>query len=266
MIKRLILLLFLLPAFVLAAVPTVGTTKTAHRIAEDSETFSNFDQSHTIDSSTTLVVVNVWTAGDETGTDDSNFSVKWDPPVADQALTRINLPTRTSKTASDPHVQTWALLNPTVKTANMNFNLSAGTYANTVIHITNYIGTSVASLGAAVSFLDDTVNLSDSTTCVISSAGAAGNLLYAVAAWKGTDTDPLNLSSGWTSISTKYDDPGNETGDWATHLVTKNAASAITFTAAGVNDTNMCILFEVAPPATGAIIPTLVNQARRRKQ
>ena len=231
------------------AVPTVGTTKTSHRIAEDTETFSNHDQSHIVDTSTTLLVADVFTAGNESAQNDTDFTVTWDVPTANESFTRVNLPTRASKTASDPHIQTWALLNPTVKTANVNFNLSAGTYANCVVHITNYLGTDTSVLGDAISFVADDVNLTDSTTCDITSGGTTGNLLYAVAGYKGTDTDPIDLSAGWTSISTKYDDPGGESSDWATHLATKDAASAITFTGTGADphENNMGVMFEIAP-------------------
>ena len=229
---------------------TVGTTKTAERVSESGVTITDENVAHTVDANTTLIVVDVIVQGNWGGANDGDFSVTWDQPTANESLTRVNLPTRVDKTGNDPHIQTWGALSPTAKSANIRLLLSDGTYNNVVCHVTNYLGTSVASLGAAIAFVDDDVNLSDSATCVIGSGGTVGNLLHAVGAWKGTDTDPINLSSGWSGISTKYDDPGGETGDWATHLANKAAASAITFTAAGAGSPENCmaVMLQIAPP------------------
>jgi len=228
----------------------VGPTRTVERVADSTTSVSDEDVAHVVDANTTLLVVDVWTAGNET--EDANLSITWDQPGVDEALTRVHLPTRTSKTSGDPHVQTWAILNPTAKAADIQFLLSSGTMENVVIHATNYRGTSVASLGAAITFLDDDVNLVDTDTCDIASDGTAGSLLHAVCAFRGLDTDPLDFSAGWASLRYEYGTTGS--ANWASHAVSKEGPSAVSWDAQGSDpdENNMGVMFEISPPAAAA--------------
>ncbi len=230
----------------------VGPTKTTVRLSESGSSHTDTDEAHEMDAGTTLCVVDVITRGIDTDAEDAGFTVVWDTAGVNEALTRVFLDSRAGLDTNDPHFQTWAILNPTIKSALMEFKLSTGSYTNCVVHITNYIGTNTVSLGAALKFVaDDFTRGGDSATCDIPIGKTTDKLLHAISAWKGTDTDPLDITTlGWGSIGTNY--LPNTTANFATHLAEKPGASAITFDAQGTDpdENNYGYIFEIASPST----------------
>jgi len=234
----------------------VGPTKTSKRVASYDDTFDDRDVAHIVDVGTTLVVFNLICRGDETHQNHLDSTITWDSPGVNESLKRIHLPARVGKTNNDPYIQTWALLNPTAKSANMRMLMSVGDWnGNVVVHITNYIGTETSHLGGAIRFVGKAENLSDQTECHIGLRGSSENLLHAVAAYKGTDTAPLPITElSWATISTNYYET-LATANWSSHLASSPGGTAITWSATGSDpdENNMGVMFEIMPPESNKV-------------
>lgn len=210
--------------------------------------------SHTVDTNTTLLLVFIGLQ--------ANIDILTTPTFDGGDLTLIRESTN-SGTSGNMHNYVYAMVNPTVKTADIT--MTTNTTSHTTLVAINYIGTIVSSPGAAVLFLSEDVNDDPTTTSVIASGGTTGNALLFVGNFRGGDGDPSSNDATFTELADGA--TGTHTSSDAAYYVADlldSAPSAITVTWA-VEDENAAQYFQIVAAAGGGGSPFPYHSIKQRR-
>lgn len=224
---------------------TRGATLSS-RVRTNTGTDANIS-SHEVDANTTLLVVSTFYEAAETVTQ----SVLWRAAGGDETLTLVDETTRSGQ-AADVCVSTFALVSPSIETANIRITHSEND--NSISVATNYIGTKTTSVADAIQLLTEDVNneAGETNTTVFGSAGTSGNALYTAASCKGGDADPSSNANSFFEIYDAASGTGATTdiAAYVTDLL-NSAPSAFTGTWA-VTDSNAGHYLEIVAVAAAA--------------
>jgi len=206
--------------------------------------------SHTVDANTSLLMVSVLYPANVSVSGTPSWSLGGNLTLVDVAAGSVDASSRTA--------ETWALVSPNTGAGTVTVTLSADPGIGFVTFATNYIGTETASVEAATNFLEEDINNGGTTTTVFASAGNAGNCLYAVGGFKGSDGDGITEPANFSEL--KDVQSGTSTGsDTAAYLCDQldGAPDSCTWTWAA-NDRNSSHYLEIVAGAvnTTILVPT----------
>lgn len=209
-----------------------------------SDSTTTADLSHTVDSSTTLLLVSYAMQGGE----DLTATPQWSLGGGEN-LTLINA-TADVGSNGDVRVEIWGLVAPTAGAGTVTCTITTSSCIGVIG--TNYLGTKSDTVANACLFISETVNNTGTITTVHSSGGTSGNTLYWSGSFLGGDGDPSSADNSFGKVF-EGATGGSTTADiiCVVYDLIAGAASAITVTWA-VTDENCGNYVEIVPDAGGA--------------
>jgi len=226
---------------------TRGATVSNRKITENA---TDANHAHTVDASTTLLLILVTYRGNESLNGAPNWNTTEDFTLIHKTTGHID--------SSDMVAEFWGLVSPTVKTDTVAIDFLTATNPAFACSL-NYLGTEAASVAAATNFLSQDVNLSGTSQAVHASGGSAGNALIMGGAANGQDMTPATQSVGdsFTEIFDTETGPSNtaDQGIWVGELLSL-VPSAITLDWV-TSDENSTILIELVAAAAASSIPVI---------
>ncbi len=220
------------------AVTRGGTLSNATRTV----TGTDASITHTVDANTTLLVISVFFEAGETVSGTPQWSLG-----GGENFTLIDA-TTSSGSNNDMACATYGLVSPTSGAGTVTITVSSND--NSISTATNYIGTNTsATMSENASLLQEDVNDSATNTTVFSSAGTAGNCLYAAGCFKGDDGTGVTVPTGFFEIFDAESGGGSSNADIAAYVCDEldGAPSACTWTWAA-SDENAGHYIEVFKP------------------
>lgn len=248
-----LLALSLLVQGIANAAITRGATLSSRAVAFGSAG-TDLSITHTVDSSTTLLVVSIMLRADQAYTGTPQWSLG-----GGENLTLIDETTPGPDT-QDMKVSTWGLVNPTSGAGAVTIMLDADLAYGIQATATNYLGTVTTSVGDATNFLaEDVQNGGSSNTTTFASAGTSGNTLYAAGAFKGGDGDGITPPTNFAEIYDGESGPsvGSDHSSYVTDYI-GGAPSAASWTWAS-SDEHASHYVEIVP-AAGSALPVILQQ------
>ncbi len=172
----------------MAAVSRGGTLSSATRTV----TGTSANISHTVDANTTLLIISVFFEAGESVSGTPQWSLG-----GGENFTLIDA-TTSSGSNNDMACATYGLVNPTAGAGTITITVTSND--NSISTATNYLNTETTSVAAATNLLAEDVNDTASNTTVFSSAGNAGNALYAAGGFKGDDGAGVTVPTNFFEI------------------------------------------------------------------
>lgn len=230
------------------------------RVGSESEGFAAYDANwgplnigHTIPSGATLVMVSATVPANK----DDIGGIVWDTIGVNEALTLVHA-TTSSDSGGDVKTFTYAIVNPTAKSADMRISPVGADNSTISAGVVNYDGTETASVAAATDFHEEDVNNTNSATLVFASAGTGGNLLYAAGGFVNNDADPIALSGTWTDVLQVTD--ATQTQELILAIAEEDPAAALTMTRDGADNECAGHMLEIIVASGGATTQGLSQQ------
>ena len=190
-------------------------------------------QEHTVTADTSLLLVHI--------TMPATVDVTVVPAWSGSNFTLIKQ-TTSSGSAGDMHTYSYGLVSPAIETGDITYTVDST--SSVVSASTSWSGTVSTSVANAVTYLNEAVNNTASTTSVIGSAGTSGRTLLIWGGFDGADGDPATVTVGFDKID------GGDVGAISYYMAQKiaGAPAAATITWA-VSDENAAQLLELIPEA-----------------
>ena len=212
--------------------------------------------SHTVPTGTTLLVVSTATRAPEVLS-----SITWN---TSESLTEVRS-TGAGGAGSDIEIATFAIVSPTVTTANVDVVWESSVNPDWVV-ISNWTGTVITSVAAAMIFISEDDNVDPTNTTVLTTGGSSGNLIYVAAACVGDDASPGSESPVFTEIAntnTGGGDGGNPDQSLFAGFIA--APSACTITWAATDENSGHLLEIVSAVVDGLSIPIAMHHYKQMR-